>query len=92
MEDLTRHLVIVGAVQGVGFRYGMQREAARLGVRGWARNRLDGTVEALIQGSPDAVAQMIAWARHGPRAARVERVEVEPAHGAFAAFEMLPTQ
>ena len=82
MHDHTRHLVIVGRVQGVGFRYAMARKAGELGIRGWVRNRLDGTVEALIQGTPDAVARMIAWARHGPRSAQVERVEVEPAEGA----------
>jgi acylphosphatase len=92
MEDQTRHLVIVGHVQGVGFRYAMQRKAGELGIRGWVRNRLDGNVEAVIQSSPEAVAHMLAWARHGPRSARVERVEVEPAEGAFDAFETRPTE
>jgi len=92
MQDLIRHLVVVGRVQGVGFRQGLMRKAAEHGVRGWVRNRVDGTVEALICGAPDAVAAMIAWTRHGPRNAIVERVEVEPGEGEFATFEMRPTQ
>jgi acylphosphatase len=83
----TRHLVIVGHVQGVGFRLAMVMKAAETGVHGWVRNRSDGSVEAMIQGSPEAVARMIAWARHGPRSARVERVEVEPGEGEFTEFE-----
>ena len=90
METVTRHLV-VGRVQGVGFRMAMTRKADELGIRGWVRNRLDGTVEAVIQGTPDAVAQMMAWARHGPRNARVDHIEVEPAEGEFDRFETLPT-
>ncbi len=83
----TRHLVIVGHVQGVGFRYAMLMKAAETGVRGWVRNRSDGAVEALVQGTPEAVARMLAWARHGPRSARVDRVEVEPGEGVFSEFE-----
>jgi acylphosphatase len=92
MQPLTRRLVIVGRVQGVGFRHAMRRRAAALGIRGWVRNRLDGNVEALVQGDPDAVAVMIAWARHGPRTADVDRVEIEPDDGEFTAFEQRPTE
>ena len=92
MELTTRHLVIVGRVQGVGFRMAMQRKAAQFGIRGWVRNRHDGRVEAVIQGAPEAMAQMMVWARHGPRQAEVERIEVEPDEGAFTAFEMRPTE
>jgi acylphosphatase len=87
MQPLIRHLRIVGRVQGVGYRYGMQRKAAQLEVQGWVRNLRDGSVEAMISGSPEAVAQMIAWARHGPRNAEVDRVEVAPGEGDFVAFE-----
>jgi acylphosphatase len=83
----TRHLVIVGHVQGVGFRYAMVIKAAEIGIHGWVRNRNDGAVEAMVQGSPEAVARMLAWARHGPRSARVDRVEVEPGDGEYTAFE-----
>ncbi|HKC53911.1 MAG TPA: acylphosphatase, partial [Burkholderiales bacterium] len=52
---MAKHLKISGRVQGVGFRYSMRDEAERLGVTGWVRNRRDGTVEAVIDGAPDAV-------------------------------------
>jgi acylphosphatase len=84
----TRHLVIVGRVQGVGFRYAMVMKAAEIGLNGWVRNRADGAVEAVIQGTPDAVARMLAWARHGPRSARVDRVEVEPDDGNYSGFDV----
>lgn len=89
--QIARQLTIVGQVQGVGYRYAMSRKAAALGICGWVRNRIDGNVEALIQGSPDAVAAMMVWARHGPSAARVERIEVEPAAGEYDDFRTLPT-
>ena len=92
MELVTRHLVIVGRVQGVGFRMAMQRQAVQLGIVGWVRNRRDGRVEAVIQGAPEAMAHMLAWTRHGPRHAEVERVEVEPGEGAYTGFEMLATE
>ena len=91
MLEITRRLIIVGRVQGVGYRQAMLRKALSLGVRGWVRNRLDGNVEALVQGEPDAVAALMAWARHGPRTAGVERVEVEPDEGEFEAFEVHAT-
>ena len=88
----TRHLVIVGHVQGVGFRYAMVMKAAEIGISGWVRNRRDGAVEAIVQGSPEAVARMLAWTRHGPRSARVDRVEVEPSDGAYSQFEARDTE
>jgi acylphosphatase len=68
---ITRRVRITGRVQGVGFRYAMQDEAARRGVNGWVRNRSDGSVEALLHGEADAVESLTAWARHGPPGARV---------------------
>ncbi len=70
-----RRLLIHGRVQGVGFRESMVDEAARLGARGWVRNRRDGTVEAVVDGAPDAQAALIAWAQHGPMTARVTHVD-----------------
>jgi acylphosphatase len=89
----ARLLQITGRVQGVGFRYSMQHEAARLGVHGWVRNRRDGSVEALVQGSAEAIAAITDWARRGPPGARVENVRVSNADAeeARASFEQRPT-
>jgi acylphosphatase len=72
----TVRLKIRGAVQGVGYRAWAMRAAAELGLRGWVRNRRDGSVELLATGPDSAVAMMVAAARRGPRAARVAAVEV----------------
>ncbi len=89
---MVRHLEIFGRVQGVGFRYHFSEQAQGLDIAGWVRNRRGGSVEAMIAGTPEAVEALIAWARLGPPAARVERVEVNAAEGAFAGFELRPTQ
>ena len=70
------HLTIRGRVQGVWYRGSMENEAERLGLAGWVRNRPDGAVEAEVEGAPEAVDALIAWARRGPPAARVTDVEV----------------
>jgi acylphosphatase len=73
----TQHLLIQGRVQGVWFRESMRCEAERLGVAGWVRNAPDGSVEAVIQGSDEAVDALIEWARIGPPMARVDGIEIE---------------
>ncbi len=88
----TRHLIIVGRVQGVGYRYAMARKAAEFGVHGWVRNCSNGNVEAVVQGTPEAVAAVMVWARHGPSAARVERIEVEPCEGEYEGFRTLASE
>jgi acylphosphatase len=70
------HLVVRGRVQGVFFRASTQREAKRLGLTGWVRNRPDGGVEVLAEGEEDGLKELIGWANRGPSAARVERVDV----------------
>lgn len=77
---IARHLIITGRVQGVWYRESMRQAAERFGVTGWVRNRLDGSVEALVQGDEDQVAAVIAWAWQGPPAARVESVEISNAN------------
>jgi len=89
---VTKHLLITGRVQGVGFRFYMQRKARELGVLGWVRNRHDGSVEALIQGASGVVETMIAWARRGPPSAVVAEVRVTDANGDFVTFEARPTE
>jgi len=91
-NTVTRHLVISGRVQGVGYRYYMQRKARELGIAGWVRNRSDGTVEAVVHGSPERVNAIVAWARRGPPSAVVAEVRVTDASGDFATFETRPTE
>jgi acylphosphatase len=90
-ERVTRRLVVRGRVQGVFYRESMRQEAARLQVTGWVCNRRDGTVEAVVQGSPDAVEAITRWARHGPEDARVQGVEISDAEGDFPGFEKRPS-
>ena len=89
---MVRHLQIFGMVQGVGFRYRFMEEAQYLGLTGWVRNRRGGSVEAMVAGAPESVEALIAWARRGPPAAQVDRVEVNAAEGEFAGFELRHTE
>jgi len=78
METNARaRVVIFGRVQGVFFRVETQRAAERVGVKGWVRNRADGTVEALFEGPKEAVDSVISWCHQGAPAARVTDVSVE---------------
>jgi acylphosphatase len=88
---VTKHLAISGRVQGVGFRFYMERKARELGVNGWVRNRRDGSVESVVQGSAQAVEAMIAWARQGPPSAVVAEVKISDGEGEFGQFEVRPT-
>jgi acylphosphatase len=90
-ERVTRRLAIHGLVQGVWFRESMRREAERLGVTGWVRNRADGSVEAVVQGSAAAIEAITRWSERGPEQARVEKVDVSGAEGDFASFDKRPT-
>ena len=69
-------MVVHGRVQGVFFRDSTRRRAAGRGVTGWVSNRPDGAVEAVFEGEPEAVDDMVRFSREGPRGAEVERVEV----------------
>ncbi|MCK6445460.1 MAG: acylphosphatase [Planctomycetes bacterium] len=77
MTLAARRVVVRGVVQGVGFRFHTLDRARLLGLVGWVRNCNDGTVETWIQGPSERVDEMLAWLRRGPRAARVERVDVD---------------
>jgi acylphosphatase len=78
----TVHLRITGRVQGVCYRAWTAAEAKRRGLAGWVRNRPDGSVEALLHGAPDDVAEMIALLWEGPPHARVSGVEIIAEGGA----------
>ncbi len=73
---IRRRVVVHGRVQGVFFRDSCQRQAAAEGVTGWVSNEPDGTVLAVLEGSPDAVRRLVDWCRTGPPSARVSAVDV----------------
>jgi acylphosphatase len=80
----ARRFVVRGRVQGVGFRWFVEREAQVLGIAGWVRNNADGSVEVLAMGSRDQLLGLRWRLRAGPRAARVddvEEVETKPVAG-----------
>ena len=75
-DVITRHVLISGRVQGVGYRAWCRREAEERGLSGWVRNRQSGDVEAVFSGAPEAVESMILTCGKGPGWARVDHVEV----------------
>src|SRR6266700_1634333 len=75
----ARRFLVRGRVQGVGFRWFVEREAHILGIAGWVRNNHDGSVEVLAQGTRDQLSGLHGRLREGPRAARVVAVEVSAA-------------
>lgn len=89
------HLLIVGRVQGVGYRASFEAQARALHLSGWVRNRVDGSVEAMVRGEPAAVQKIIAWSRRGPPTAQVREVtvtEVEDAAVTDGRFDVLATK
>ena len=85
------HLTVRGRVQGVYFRASAQREAKRLGLGGWVRNRPDGSVEILAEGEETSIRELYGWAQKGPGAARVDAVDTRwrSFTGEFADFRIL---
>ena len=73
---IRRRVIVRGKVQGVFFRDSTEERAQRAGVDGWVRNRSDGTVEAVFEGAPAAVEDLLRFCAVGPSWARVEQVEV----------------
>jgi len=71
----ARRFLVRGRVQGVGFRWFVEREARILGVAGWVRNNADGAVEVLAQGTGEQLSGLRARLQQGPRAARVDAVD-----------------
>jgi acylphosphatase len=96
--EIIRRLIVSGRVQGVGFRAWVEEQATARDLRGWVRNRRDGSVEAVIAGKPDSVGEMIEACRRGPWLAKVADVQVTEAkendlaqRHAADRFSQLPT-
>jgi acylphosphatase len=90
-DVVGRRVIVHGRVQGVAFRDSTRRRAEAEGLSGWVRNRADGTVEAVLEGSPAAVERVLGFVRTGPRGARVDHVEVaDQAPGAAPGFRIAP--
>jgi len=92
--QIILHMVVRGGVQGVGYRAFVEHEAHRRGLRGWVRNRRDGSVEAVFAGPRDAVVAMIEACRRGPYAARVDALDDRDGNEADlggGSFSVLPT-
>ena len=87
----TKHLIITGIVQGVGFRNYVAHKARQFHVTGWVRNRSDGSVEAMIQGTPENVAAMIVRAHRGPPKSSVTAVTITDGDGFYTEFATRPT-
>lgn len=92
MKPIAKHLKISGRVQGVGYRHFLTHTAQELRITGWVRNRHDGSVEAVISGTPDAVHTMIERARRGPMHAMITDFTIAETHGEFVRFDVLPTE
>ena len=73
--DITKHVIISGRVQGVGFRYFTKKSAESLGVSGWVKNLRSGDVEAVLQGSSESVDEMMNRLEAGPTTARVDEIK-----------------
>ncbi len=92
MANKCVQLIIRGRVTGVYFRASAQREAKRLGITGWVRNRNDGSVEIMAEGDEDVIKELVGWSHHGPTAARVDGVDVRwrGYSGEFSDFRIMP--
>ena len=95
---MIRHVIIIGRVQGVGYRAWVAQAATARNLEGWVRNRRDGSVEAVFSGPADTVSDMIAACRRGPPLARVNSIREEFAEDdalrlrqAGERFSVLPT-
>ena len=92
---MAKHLIITGLVQGVGYRASFEAQARALKLGGWVRNRIDGSVEAMVRGDTAALESIVAWSRRGPAAAQVRDVSVSEVGDASVPddrFDVLATQ
>lgn len=90
-SKVTKHLTITGRVQGVSYRYYLSYKAKQFNITGWVRNRHDGSVEAMVQGTAENIEALVVRARRGPPKADVTDVVVSEGSGSFAEFVQQPT-
>ena len=90
MEKARLHAKVYGGVQGVFFRSNTQKQALKLGLKGWVKNTSEGCVEVVAEGSKEDLKKLIAWCREGPSIARVEKIEAkwEKATDEFETFSI----
>jgi acylphosphatase len=91
MGNIRVHLIIEGRVQGVWFRESTRKKAVSLGLAGWVKNRVDGTVEVIAEGPEGRINQLAAWCRNGPPMARVDQVQEmrKEYKGEFSSFDVV---
>jgi len=92
-EEIRLHAIVEGRVQGVGFRYFVEENALSLGLKGWVRNRWEGTVELTAEGERQSLEKLLAVVRRGPRSSYVGNVRSDwlPATGEFRDFRIRMT-
>jgi len=90
-QTVRCHVRISGVVQGVCYRMETRRAAENFGVMGWVKNRSDGTVEAVFEGTQDAVNQLINWCHSGPKHAKVTDIDKtwEDSSGSYQSFDIV---
>lgn len=90
MEEVRAHLIISGLVQGVFYRASARSVASKLGIKGWVKNRYDGSVEAIAEGTREKVQKFIDWCYQGPPGALVTNIQLEWANatGEFKDFSI----
>jgi len=90
MSDIRVHLIISGRVQGVFYRHNTMKKAVELELKGWVKNLPDGNVEAIFEGIPKRVHEMIRWCHMGPPFADVKNVEEvwEEPTDEFSSFDL----
>lgn len=89
-STIRRRVVVQGRVQGVNFRYHARSAARKMGAKGWVANRSDGAVEAVVEGTPEAVQSVLSWFRKGSPFSRVDDIKIteENPSGEFDDFEI----
>ncbi len=89
--NIRMHLIITGRVQGVCFRIATKKEAKKCKISGWVKNRINGTVETVLEGEEKQVELMVKWCKHGPQGANVVKVDedMERFTGEFNGFKII---